>query len=154
MEYLIKGGRDDLAMRLMVRLSCLHLPRQLQSEQQVMQVVYHAKLTMCASHKTVLSILCDPTSPLRREVISILTKHYQEVKQSADVNPDAIYIQWPELPLHKSSGTVGNILNTTLENTFSFADKYHKMITAITEEESINLERMEISATSCNSAMG
>ena len=153
MEYLIKGGRDDLAMRLMVRLSCLHLPRQLQSEQQVMQVVYHAKLTKCASHKTVLSILCDPTSPLRREVISILTKHYQEVKQSADVNPDAIYIQWPELPLHKSSGTVGNILNTTLESTFSFADKYHKMITAITEEESIILERMEISATSCNSAM-
>ena len=63
-EHLIEGGREDLAMQLMVSMNCLDLPRRLQSSQQVMQAVYHAKLSMSASYKRALSMLSIPNSPL------------------------------------------------------------------------------------------
>ena len=63
-EHLIEGGREDLAMQLTVSMNCLDLPRRLQSSQQVMQAVYHAKLSMSASYKRALSMLSIPNSPL------------------------------------------------------------------------------------------
>ena len=57
MEHLINSGRGDLVMELMGHTSCLHQPRGLQSDQQTMQVVFHAEQSMCASHKTALSML-------------------------------------------------------------------------------------------------
>lgn len=56
-EHLIEGGREDLAMQLMVSMNCLDLPRRLQSSQQVMQALYHAKLSMSASHKSTVNVV-------------------------------------------------------------------------------------------------
>ena len=38
-------------------MGCLHQPQGLQSDQQTMQVVYHAKQSMYISHKAALSML-------------------------------------------------------------------------------------------------
>ena len=100
MEHLINSGRGDLVMQLM---SCLHQPRGFQSDQQTMQVVYHAKQSMCASHKAALSMLSYTTSPLKTQLSGVFSDHFQEVGESAGMYPDATFIQWTSPSFSSSS---------------------------------------------------
>ena len=97
-------------MQVMGRMSCLHLPQGLQSDQQTMQVVYHAKQSMCASHKTALSMLSFATSPLSVQMNDILTTFNQELWKNADMHPEII-VEWPDFTVCKD--TIKEILNNT-----------------------------------------
>ena len=153
MEHLINNGRGDLIMQLMGRMSCLHQPRGLQTEQQTMQVVYHAKQSMCASHKTALSMLSFTTSPLSVQMSGVLKKYQQEVRQSAGRHPEPICIQWPNFPVCEGSCTTQNILSNTLECIFSFSDAYCEMLVSIIRAENVQVDRVKMPAETCNSSI-
>ena len=153
MEHLINSGRGDLLMQLIGRMSCLHQPRGLQTDQQTMQVVFHSKQIMCASHKTALSMLSFTTSSLSVQMIGVLTKYQQEVRQSAGRHPEAIFIQWPNFPMCEGSGTTQNILSNTLECIFSFSDAYCEMLVAIIRAKNVQVDRMKMPAETCNSSI-
>ena len=151
MEHLINNERGDLVMQLMGRMSCLHLPRGLQTEQQTMQVVYHAKQSMCASHQVALSMLLFQNSPLSVQMSSVLVKYHRQLRQSADIHTEATYIEWTNLPACKSSNTIKEILSTTLEHIYSFADAYHEIMMSIYNTENMDVDRIRIPAKTCNS---
>ena len=153
MEHLINNGRGDLIMQLIGRMSCLHQPRGLQTEQQTMQVVYHAKQSMCASHKTALSMLSFTTSPLSVQMSGVLKKYQQEVRQSAGRHPEPICIQWPNFPVCEGSCTTQNILSNTLECIFSFSDAYCEMLVSIIRAENVQVDRVKMPAETCNSSI-
>ena len=150
MEHLINSGRGDLVMQLM---SCLHQPRGFQSDQQTMQVVYHAKQSMCASHKAALSMLSYTTSPLKTQLSGVFSDHFQEVGESAGMYPDATFIQWTNFSMCEGSGTFKDILSNTLECIYSFSDAHREMTTTITKVEKIDVDWMGISAKTCNSTV-
>ena len=151
MQHLINSGRGDLVMELMGRMSCLHLPRGLQTEQQTMQVVYHAKQSMCTSHQAALSMLLFPNSPLSVQMNSVLVKYHRELRQSADIHTEATFIEWTNLPSCKSSNRIEEILSSTLENIYSFADAYREMMTNIYNIENVDVDRIRKPAKTCNS---
>ena len=153
MEHLINSGRGDLVMELIGRMSNLHQPRGLQSDQQTMQVVYHAKQSMCASHKTALSMLSSPTSPLSIQMDDVLIKYFQEVRQSAGMYPEPIFTQWPNLSVCEGSGTIKEILSNTLQCVFSYADTIREMVTTITKEETLDADHIEMQSKNCNSVI-
>ena len=138
-------------MQLMGRMSCLHLPRGLQTEQQTMQIVYHAKQSMCASHKAALSMLLFPNSPLSVQMSSVLVKYHRQVRQSADIHTEATFIEWTNLLACKSSNTIKEILSSTLEHIYSFADAYREIMTSIYNIENMDVDGIRIPAKTCNS---
>ena len=150
MEHLMNSRRGDLLMQLM---GCLHQPRGLQSDQQTMQVVYHAKQSMCASHKAALSMLSYTTSPLKTQLSGVFSDHFQEVGESAGMHPDATFIQWTNFSMCEGSGTFKDILSNTLECIYSFSDAHREMTTTITKVENIDVDWMGISAKTCNSTV-
>ena len=150
MEHLINSGRGDLVMELMGHMSCLHLPQGLQSDQQTMQVVYHAKQSMCTSHKAALSMLLFPNSPLSLQMSSVLIKYHREVRQSAGIHTEATFIKWTNFPMCKGSNTIKEILSSTLEHIYSFADAYREILTTINNIENVDVDRIRIPAKTCN----
>ena len=62
-------------------MGCLHQPQGLQSDQQTMQVVYHAKQSMYTSHKAALSMLSLSTlnSPLSLQMSSVLIEYHRDI---------------------------------------------------------------------------
>ena len=150
MVHLINSGRGDLVMQLMGCMSCLHLPRGLQSDQQTMHVVYHAKQSMCTSHKTALSMLSFATSPLSVQMNDVLTTFNQELWKNADMHPEIIF-KWPDFTVCKD--TIKEILSNTLECAYPFLDAYREMITAITRVETLQVGRIEMQAKACNSSI-
>ena len=153
MEHLINSGRGDLVMELMGRMSCLHLPQGLQTERQTMQVVYHAKQSMCASHKAALSMLLYATSPLKTQLSGVFRDHLQEVGQSAGMHPDATFIQWSDVSVCEDSVTFKDILSSTLECIYSFSDAHREMTTTIIKVEAVDVDWMGVSAKTCNSSV-
>ena len=145
MEHLINRGRGDLVMELMGRMSCLHLPRGLQSDQQTMQVVYHAKQSMCTSHKAALSMLSFTASSAQMN--DTLTKFHQEVRKCVGMQPEAIFIQWSNFPVCKN---FKEILSNTLECIYPFADAFRDIVTTINKAENVDVDRIRMSATTCN----
>ena len=151
MEHLINSGRGDLVMELMGRMSCLHQPRGLQTEQQTMQVVYHAKQSMCASHK--LALLSPTSSTLSVQMNDVIIKCIQEVRESAGMHPEAIFTQWPNLSVCEDNGTIKEILSNTLECVFSYADTFRVMVITITDKENLDADHIEMQPKTCNSVI-
>ena len=145
MEHLINNGRGDLVMELMGHMSCLHQPRGLQTEQQTMQVVYHAKQRMCASHKTALSMLSFTASSVQMN--DTLTKFHQEVRKSVGMHPEAVSIQWPKFSVCKH---FKEILSNTLECIYPFANAFRDIVATINKVENVDVDRIRMPATTCN----
>ena len=92
MEHLVNSGRGDLVTQLIEHMTCLQLSQGLQSNQQTMQVVYHAKQSMCASHKTSLSMFSSLGSPQSIHSHKVHINNLQEVVQSAAWHASRCYI--------------------------------------------------------------
>ena len=132
-------------MELMGHMSCLHQPRGLQTEQQTMQVVYHAKQRMCASHKTALSMLSFTASSAQMN--DTLTKFHQEVRKSVGMHPEAVSIQWPKFSVCKH---FKEILSNTLECIYPFANAFRDIVATINKVENVDVDRIRMPATTCN----
>ena len=145
MEHLINSGRGDLVMELMGRMSCLHQPRGLQTEQQTMQVVYHAKQSMCASHQAALSMLSFTATSAQMN--DTLTKFHEEVRKSVGMHPDAVSIQWPKFSGCKH---FKEILSNTLECIYPFANAFRDIVTTTNKAENIDVDGIRMPATTCN----
>ena len=145
MEHLINSGRGDLVMELMGCMSYLHQPRGLQTEQQTMQVVYHAKQSMCASHQAALSMLSFTASSAQMN--DTLTKFHQEVRKSVGMHPDAVSIQWPKFSVCKN---FKEILSNTLECIYPFANAFRDIVTTTNKAENIDVDGIRMPATTCN----
>ena len=142
MEHLINSGRGDLVMELMGHMSNLHLPQGLQTDQQTIQVVYHAKQSMCASHKAALSMLSFTASSAQMN--DTLAKFHQEVRKCVGMHPEAIFIQWPNFPNFKE------ILSNTLECIYPFANAFRDIVTTVNEVENVDVDRIRMPAATCN----
>ena len=78
-EHLVNSGRGDLVTQLIEHMTCLQLSQGLQSNQQTMQVVYHAKQSMCASHKTSLLMFSSLGLPQSIHSHEVHINNLQEV---------------------------------------------------------------------------
>ena len=152
-DRLISSGREDLAMQLMGCTSCFNLPKGFRSDQQTMQVVCRAKQSMCTELTTALSMLSIPDSPINVQLNCLLSKYYLDVKQSATMEPGAMFIHWSDLPVCKASGSIEYILSNTLESTFSFADAFRNIVAAVNKVEKRNLGEIQLLAKTCNSSI-
>ena len=139
-------------MELMGRMSCLRLPRGLQTDQQTMQVVYHAKQSMCTSHKAALSMLSVSTSnsPLSLQMSSVLVEYHRDVRQSAGIHTEVTFIKWTNFPMCKGSITIEEILSSTLKQIYSFADAYREILTSINNIENVDVDQIRIPVKTCN----
>ena len=138
MEHLVNSGRD-LVTQLIEHMTCLQLSQGLQSNQQIMQVVYHAKQSMCASHKTSLSMFSSLGLPQSIHSHEVHINNLQEVVQSAGMHPDAIFTQWPNFSMCEGSGAFKKIMGITLECAFFFACTLCQMATNISKVEILDI---------------
>ena len=154
-DRLISSGREDLAMQLIGRTSCFYLPRRFQSDQQTLQIVCRAKQSMCTELTTALSMLSIPNSPINVQLNSVLTKYYLDVKESASMDPGAMYVHWSDLPVCnlKATGSIEEVLSNTLESTFSFADAFREVVVAVNGVESRDLGKIQRLVNTCNSTI-
>ena len=138
-EHLVNSGRGALVTQLIEHMTCLQLSQGLQSNQQTMQVVYHAKQSMCASHKTSLSMFSSLGLPQSIHSHEVHINNLQEVVQSAGMHPDAIFTQWPNFSMCEGSGAFKKIMSNTLECAFFFADTLCQMATNISKVEILDI---------------
>jgi len=150
---LISSGREDLAMQLMGRTSCFNLPNGFRSDQQTMQVVCRAKQSMCTELTTALSLLSIPDSPINVQLNCLLSKYYLDVKQSATMEPGAMFIHWSDLPVCKASGSIEGIFSNTLESIFTFADAFRDIAAAFNKVENRDPGKIRQLAKTCNSTI-
>ena len=149
---LLGSGREDLVVQLM-KSKCRvpHIPSGLSLSDQTLLMVFNAKQGICTAHRKVLAKLCDPDYAMSE--IGVLLEEYfcQSALQSTKVDMAATVYQWSSFSLFEDRGTLGELLENTLESIFSFADAYRTHIVTILSLESVRLRSIEPSAKDCNS---
>ena len=150
---LLGSGREDLAIELM-KCKCRvpHLPSGLSSAHQMLLMVFNAKQGICTAHRRAIAKLCDPVYAMN-EMGGLLEAHFcQIVLQSTKVDMAATVYQWSNFSVFEDRGTLGELLENTLESIFSFADAFRTHIVTILSSETAQLQSIEPSATACTLA--
>ena len=145
---LLGNGRENLAIELMkCKCHVPDLPSGLSSAHQMLLMVFNAKQGICTAHRREIAKLRDPVYAMS-EVGGLLEAYYcQIVLQSTKVDMAATVYQWSSVSAFEDRGTLGELLENTLESIFSFADAFRTHIATI-----ISSETAQSSATACNSA--
>ena len=150
---LLGSGREDLAIELM-KCKCRvpHLPSGLSSAHQTLMMVFNVKQGICTAHRRAIAKLHDPDYAMS-EVGGLLEEYLcQSVLQSTKVDMAATVYQWSNFSVFEDRGTLGELLENTLESIFSFADAFRTHTVIILNSETAQLQSIQASATACNLA--
>ena len=150
---LLSSGREDRAVQLM-KCKCRipHFPSGLSLPHQTLLMVFNAKQGICTAHRKAIAKLHDPDYAIN-EVGGLLEKYFcRIVLQSTKVDVSATVYQWSNFSVFEDRGTLGELLENTLESIFSFADAHCTHIATILNSETAQLQSIEPSATACTLA--
>ena len=147
---LLGSGREDLTIELMkCKCHVQHIPSGLSSAHQTLLMVFNAKQGICTAHRKAIAKLQDPVYAMN-EVGPLLQAHcYRTVLQSTKLDMAATVYQWSSFSVFEDRGTLGELLENTLENIFSFADAFRTHIATVLNSETAQLQSIEPSATAC-----
>ena len=147
------SGREELAVQLMhSKCRVPHLPSGLSLPHQTLLIVFNARQDICTKHREAIAKLCDPVYAMS-ELGGLLEEYFcQIVLQSTKVDMTATVYQWANFSVFEDRGTLGELLENTLESIFSFNKAFRTHIATVLDSETVQLQSIEPSATACNLA--
>ena len=104
------------------------------------------------AHRKVIAKLCDPIYVRNEMGILLETYFNQSVLQCTRVDMEATVYQWPSFSVFEDRGTLGELLEDTLESIFSFADAFHTHTAAVMNTATIQPQSIKPTAIACNLA--
>ena len=149
LERLLGRGREDQAMELM-KCTCMccipHTPSGLSLPHQSLVVVFNAKQGICTAHRKAIAKLRDLDNEVH--IVGRLLEEYfcQSALQSTKVKKASPVYQWPSFSVFEDRGTLGELLENTLESIFSFADAFRRNKVIIVSSEKAQLTSIKKSA--------
>ena len=141
---------DHLSACLLNSLQCRvqRLPSGFSEPSLTLTMVYTAKQGICKAHTEAIEKLCD--SSTLNKVRGLLEAYLcQSVLQSTKIDMEATVYQWSSFSVFVDRGMLGELLENTLESTYSFFDAFCTNIGTVLDMETIQVQSIEPSAKAC-----